>query len=193
MKSILLTAGALAALPVNAPAQDLEADKTALRMLGARYEAAINGGNLSDLKDHMLPDASAVFMTSEERTGLDAMQTYLNEVKAQLGKDTSYTVRLRPDETTFMGDIAIAKGTSDESVRTGRGDALEWQSKWTAVLKKVNGQWLAARLHVSMNPLDNPIISVKSTAGKYLAGLAGVAVGVLLVKVVSLLRGKKSA
>ena len=193
MKSILLTASLLAVTLAAASAQDLEADKAALRELGARYEAAINAGNLAELKDHVLPDASAVFMTGEERTGLDAMQTYLNEVKAQLGKDTSYTVRLHPDETNFQGDIAIARGTSDESISTAKGDVLDWQTKWTAVLKKVNGRWLALRLHVSLNPLDNPIINLRSTAGKYLAGLVGVGVGLLLVKIVSLLRGKKAA
>ncbi len=163
---------------------DRESDKQALRELAAQYEAAINRGDLSSLGDSLLPEASAVFVTGDECRGLPAMQAFYDRVREQLGPGTSYTVKLVPDHTDFYGDVAIGHGLSDERVRFGSGKELSWQTKWTAVLKKTDGAWRTSRLHVSLNPFDNPVIAARSnvTGWSLLAGgiLGGVVAGFLL-------------
>lgn len=154
-----------------------EADKAALRALGQRYEEAINLGNLTSMSDVILPDASAVFATGDEVRGLAAMQGFMDKMKGQLGAGSRYSVKLRPDDTDFFGESAIAHGSSDESVTLGTGRSLSYTTRWTAVLRKVDGHWLVSRLHVSLDPIDNPIVSARLRLRTWMAGGAGLLLG----------------
>jgi uncharacterized protein (TIGR02246 family) len=157
-----------------------EEDKNALRALGARYEKAINEANLSSLSDVVLPGASAVFMTGDEIKGLPAMQQFLERIKAQLGNGAQYTIKLVPDDTDFHGDTAVAHGTSEESVVLGSGRSLRYTTRWTGVLRKVDGQWMAARLHVSLDPIHNPIVDFRIKTQSWLTGGAALVLGLVL-------------
>ena len=167
------------------------ADREALRAIGARYEKAINDGNLSPLADSLLPSMSTVFVTGKEVAGVEAMQKYYEDIKAQLGEGSSFKVKLIPDRTEFFGDMAIAHGRSDESVNFANGSTLAYQTVWTAVLKKTDGQWKGARLHVSMDPVENPIIELKTKWRERLIGGGGLLVGLVLAGAMVWLRGKR--
>lgn len=174
------------------PVDAQDAERQALRSLAARYESAISTGDLMALQDSVHPEASAVFMTADEVSGLPAMQKFLDGIKKQLGEGTKYSVRLNPGPTRFEGDMAIASGTSDEKIVFSNGKELSYQTKWTANLKKVGGKWLALRLHVSLDPINNPIIDFQARAGKWIVGgIAGIG-GILLGLVFASFR-KRSA
>ena len=177
---VSLGLGSAAAQTPAAVDDGREADRQALRALAARYEAAISNGDLMALQDSVLPDASAVFMTGDELTGVPAMQAFFDGIKKQLGAGSKYTIKLNPDDTRFEGDIALAGGTSDEKVVFGNGKEINYQTKWTAILKKVDGKWLAMRLHVSLNPIHNPIIELRTKTQKWLTAGAALAGGILL-------------
>jgi uncharacterized protein (TIGR02246 family) len=161
-------------------------DKDALRALASRYENAISEGNLMLLKDSVREDASAVFITGEKISGLAAMQAYLEKIKSTLGEGSSYSVKLIPDDTYFDGDIAIAEGISEEKVKLAGGKEFSYQTRWTATLKKTDGKWQALRLHVSLNPFDNPIISYRARMQKWtyggIAGTVGLMLGIFIRK-----------
>lgn len=128
-------------------------------------------------------------MTGVEVKGIQNMQKYYDEIKSKIGNGGSYTVKLLPDDTDFHGDVAIAHGASDETVVLGSGKRITYQSRWTAVLEKTNGKWMALRLHVSIDPIENPFVAMKMGVGKWLhlgiGGLAGLAVAFVLVKLKS--------
>lgn len=168
-------------LSAQDPAPDREADKTALRALGARFEAAINQGDLTPLAADLAPDPSAVFLTGDECRGLPAMQAFYDKVRAMLGTGGTYTIKLRPADTDFRGSTAIARGLSEETATTGSGAVYSFETKWTAVLlKQPDGRWLAARLHVSMDPVDNPLAAAKHAAAGWAKLAAGAAAGLPL-------------
>jgi ketosteroid isomerase-like protein len=178
---LFLNTVALAQTPApNNTSDARESDKTALRKLGAAYEQAINNGDLRSLAPMVGPNASAVFETNDEVKGLDAMQSYFDSVKQRLGPGTSYAVQLNPDDAEFLGDVALAHGTSDETVKPGNGHEFHFSTHWTAVLQKDATGWKALRLHVSMNPFDNPMITARlqmrttvvAVLGLVLAGIA---------------------
>jgi ketosteroid isomerase-like protein len=182
-----ILAGALAsAQEPSVLSDDRMEDKRALRELAASYEAAINRGDLTSLQDSLLPEASAVFVTGDECRGLPAMQAFYDGIKAKLGAGSRYTVKLNPDTTDFYGDVAVGHGTSDEQVTFASGGTLAYQSKWTAVLQKQNGQWQASRLHVSLDPISNPIVAARTSMEGWLklgaGGLGGLFVGFLAGK-----------
>lgn len=166
-------------------------DRETLRAFAARYEQAISQGNLMSLQDVVSADASAVFITGEKITGLPAMQSYLEGVKKQLGEGSSYTVKLIPDDTHFDGNHAIAEGISEEKVVAG-GKEFTYQTRWTAILKHDGETWKAQRLHVSLNPFENPIIAYRARMQKWTyGGIAGV-LGLLLGIFISNFRRKPS-
>ncbi len=171
-----LTAGAALA---QSASDGRDADRDALRALGRRYEEAINTGNLKALADAIEPTASAVFITGDEVTGIEAMQRFLEEVKKIMGEGSHYSVKLVPNTTEFFGDIALAKGTSDETATFGSGRQLFYTTHWTAVLRKIDGQWKATRLHVSGNLFDNPILNIAKKTALW-AAIASLVVGALL-------------
>jgi ketosteroid isomerase-like protein len=157
--SLLFSSAVLAQNP--APADEHAADRAALRELGDRYAQAINEGDLRLLGPFVTPTASAVFATNDEVQGIEAMQQYFDSIKARLGQGSSYTVVLKPDRSEFFGDIALAHGSSDETARLGSGRQYHFATHWTAILRKDGAAWKAHRLHVSMDPLDNPAIAAR--------------------------------
>ena len=166
-----------AAFAKEAPSGDEHAaDRAALRELGGRYEQAINSGDLRPLASSVASSASAVFATNDEVQGLDAMQKYFDSIKERLGKNSSYTVKLNPDRTEFFGDIALAHGRSDETAKLGSGREYRFTTHWTAVLQKDAKGWKALRLHVSMDPLDNPAITARLQKRTLVVATAGVLV-----------------
>lgn len=119
------------------------------------------------------------------------MQSYLEGVKKQLGEGSSYTVKLIPDDTHFDGNHAIAEGISEEKVVAG-GKEFTYQTRWTAILKHDGETWKAQRLHVSLNPFENPIIAYRARMQKWTyGGIAGV-IGLLLGIFISKFRRKPS-
>jgi len=183
---VLLAFATLLPAQEAAPPDDRDADKTALRALAKTYETAINSGDLSSLAGSLLPEASAVFLTGDECRGLPAMQAFYDNIKSQLGPGSRYSVKLHPDTTDFHGDIVIGHGTSDEHVVLGSGKELSYQAKWTAVLKKSGDRWLASRLHISLDPINNPIVATRYAVTGWLmlgaGALGGSVVGYLLGK-----------
>jgi ketosteroid isomerase-like protein len=157
--SLLLLGTAVA--ETSAPDDRHAADRAALRALGSQYEQAINSGDLRPLAPSIAPEASAVFATNDEVQGLEAMQKYFDSIKQRLGAGSSYTVKLVPDRTEFFGDFALAHGRSEETAKLGSGREYRFTTHWTAVLDKDGGTWKARRLHVSMDPLDNPAITAR--------------------------------
>jgi ketosteroid isomerase-like protein len=167
-----------------------EADKQALRALGASYEKAINSGDLNPLASSLSSTASAVFLTNDEVQGLPAMQAFFDDIKKRLGEGSSYTVKLVPDDTQFFGDTALAHGAADETVRLGNGSSFTYTTRWTALLRKLDGIWKAERLHVSLNPIDNPIVAARSKAQSWLVGVVAALAGIVLGFLMARLRRK---
>jgi hypothetical protein len=63
------------------------------------------------------------------------------------------------------------------------GKTYELKSRWTATLVKVDGKWLLAAYHISMNVLDNAILSA-AKSGLYLAAGIALVIGVLIGRII---------
>lgn len=177
-----------AIIAASAQGEDREPDKQALRALAARYETAINKGSFARLQDSAAPEVSAVFMTGVELRGLAAMEAYYEKIKKQIGSGGSYTVKLQPADTDFYGDVAVAHGSSAETVVLGNGKRIVYQSQWTAVLRKVAGKWMAARLHVSIDPIENPFITMKMKMAQAICLALGALAGLLIAWIIARIR-----
>ncbi len=157
-----------------------EADHQALRAIKSLYEDAIQSNNLEKLRPHVADDFSGIMVTNEAVEGMEEMKKYWDQIKKLMGEGGSYTVIVEPERSWIHGDLALAKGSTQDLVKTGSGTEYTFQSRWTALLQKENGTWKLLRIHGSMDPLKNAFVLAEIRATRWLAGGIMLAVGLLV-------------
>ena len=155
-----------------------EADHDALRQIRAVAEKAINTNNLDLFKPYLADDFSIVTYTDREFSDFVAFKQRWQKTRDELLDGGTYTTEMQPELSQIIGDIAIARGNSQNVLINGSGERFEFPSRWTAVLHKVDGQWKVVRAHSSLSPFDNPLlragvkdIVIKVGASALLVGL----------------------
>lgn len=152
-----------------------------LRTLRLSIIDAINKGDIDSVIKHVHPDAVITWQNSEVCRG----QKGLKEFFERMGKDSfkGYKVPPTPDELTILhgGDTGISFGETVAEYHL-LGKSYELKSRWTATLVRVDGKWLLAGYHISMNVLDNAILSA-AKSGIYLAGGVALVIGILIGRI----------
>jgi len=171
-----------------------EADHQALRELKAVFEEAASGNKLELLQPYMHHPFSVVTYTNREFTEFQAFKAQWQKTRDEIVGDGVYQVVLRPERSEIYGDIAITHGDSDNVLVTSNGTRYEFNSRWTAVCRKVAGQWKIVRAHSSLDPFGNPML--RGRVRRYLfavgagAAVAGLLLGTLLVLAIQWFRGQ---
>jgi ketosteroid isomerase-like protein len=166
---------------------DEEQDHEALRQLRAVYEQAVNENRLELLAPHLDASFTGVMLTGDQVSGFDGLKAYWAKIRDLMGPGGRYTVKLNPDLSLLFGDVALAKGTTEDVVVTDAGE-YRFSGHWTAVLQRKDGAWKVVRAQGSMDPIGNPFVKkgmsrvglVGGGAGIVLGGLAGVFAGMAL-------------
>ncbi|MCE9615522.1 MAG: nuclear transport factor 2 family protein [Lentisphaerae bacterium] len=175
----LSLAVALLAGVVHAQVADEEADHEALRRLRTVFEQAVRDNNLDLMAPYIDPEFSVVSFTDREFTSFDAYKTQWQITREQLLQGGTYTVTLLPVRSQILGNLAIAKGDSENVLVTGQGKRFTFGAHWTVVLRKTDGQWRVLRAHYSLDPFGNPM--VRSGFRKVAMQIAGVSAAIGLI------------
>lgn len=165
----------------------------ALRELKATYEKAVHTGDLSPLRPLFTPDTTAVMILGQEIRSFAELEQHWKYVRDLIGAGGSYTTTLKPEPSLIVGDFALARGTSDELVKTDEGTEYAFTSRWTAVCRQIDGQWKVLRLHGSMDPVTNVFTTTFMHRAKLIYGLGGIVLGAATGLGIGLLRRKRSA
>lgn len=167
----------------TSPGTGTEADHEALRQLRAEYERAIREDQIGILRSHLHTDFHGVMVTGHAVDSFDELEQYWRDIKSLIGEGGTYTTTVNPELSDFVGDIGLARGTTDDVLVTSNGQEFTFRTLWTAVLQRQDGQWKIRRLQGSMDPVNNPFVrefsrrAVWTTAA---SGGAGLSVGLLL-------------
>jgi ketosteroid isomerase-like protein len=163
---------------------DNETDHQALRELKAVFEKAASENDLELLRPHVHENFSAVTFTNREFTDFDAFKDRWQKTRDEIVGSGSYKVTLLPERSRIDGDWAIARGDSENVLVNSAGKEYHFNSRWTAICRKVDGEWKLIRAHSSVDPFGNPMLLdgvktriIQFTAG---AGIAGLVVGGLV-------------
>jgi ketosteroid isomerase-like protein len=177
----LPVAPALAAqeAPVVAGASD-EVEHEALRQMRAIYEQAIRDNRLDALAPFLHQDFKGVMVTGRDVTGLNGLKGYWSDIQALIGEGGRYTTTLKPELSVLLGDVALARGSSDDVVVTSDGQEFRFTSLWSAVLQKEGGQWKLRQAQGTIDPVDNPFVREFTRRAVMGAGAVGAGGGVLL-------------
>ncbi len=176
----LMTCGLASAQNQAKPADDPAHDE--LRGLRTQIIEAITKGDFDRMLSSVHPDVVITWQNNEVCRGHKGLRDFFD----RMGKDTfkGYKTPPTPDELTILhgGNTGVSFGQTVADYHL-LGSTHEMKSRWTATLIKENGRWLLASYHVSMNVLDNPILSLAKNSLYLAAGLAllaGLVVGRLL-------------
>jgi hypothetical protein len=115
------------------------------------------------------------------------LQQYWRDIRELMGEGGSYTTTLKPELSTLMGDVALARGTTDDVVRTGEGKEFRFTTLWSAILQREAGAWKIRYVQGTMDPIANPFVQefarralIRTSAIGILAGLiVGMAFGLI--------------
>ena len=171
----------LVSLPWSVSLAQDNADRQALQALKPVYEQAMREGNPALLKPHLDPEFTGVMVTGESVTGYDGVEKYWQYIWDLMGEGGQYTVTVTEDgPALFAGDLAIASGTTEDKVVTSVGKEFHFTSRWTAIMRKQEGEWKILRIHASMNPISNEFIAAQVTTVTMITGSIAAAVSLIL-------------
>ena len=182
--------------PAQEQTQDDEADHEALRRLRAVAEQAINENRLELLRPHLQEEFWVVTYTDRQFSDFDTFQAQWQKTRDELLDGGSYTTQLNPERSLIFGDIALTRGNSENVLVTADGAEYGFPSHWSAVCRKIDGDWKIIQAHSSLNPFDNLLL--KATVKDWLlkiavgAGLAGLVLGWLTSALFIVIRRRRT-
>ncbi len=170
-----------------APAAGEEADHEALRLLKTAYEEAIRNNKIETLAGHFHPDFHGVMVTGRPVNSFADVQQFWRDLRTLIGDGGTYTTTINPERSVILGDIALARGTTDDVVRTAAGKEYRVTTLWSATLQKDGGAWKVRSLQGTMDPIGNPFVGEVASRAvlQYAsgAGVIGLVLGLLLGRV----------
>jgi ketosteroid isomerase-like protein len=164
--------------PITQPSgPDEEADHESLRRLRQVYERAVNEDQIDLLAPNLHPDFFGVMITNEHVRSLEDMRGYWQRIKQLIGEGGRYTTTLNPERSVIIGNLAFARGTSDDVVVTDDGTEFRFSTSWTVVCQRDGGQWRVLRAQGTMDPVQNEFVQTFMRRAILQAGLIGGLVG----------------
>ena len=175
--------------------KDETSEHAALRALVPIYEQAVNDRKPELLEPYLDPSFSGVMVTGESVESFASLQDYWKKIQDMLGPDGTYHVKVNvPAGAMLHGDWAVARGTTEDIVNP-KGREYRFNSTWTAVCQKTDGQWKLLRIQSTMDPVTNAFVNAAllrtSVITGTIAGSIGVVVGVIVCIVIGNARAAK--
>jgi ketosteroid isomerase-like protein len=170
-------------IPPSSSGND-EAEHEALRKLKAVYEDAVRNNRIDALSGSFHSDFHGVMVTGRAVNSFADVQQFWRDIRGLIGEGGSYTTTLNPERSVILGDLALARGTTDDVVKTNDGHEYRFTTLWTATLQKEGGSWKIRSVQGTMDPIANPFVRefekrllVRVSSG---VGVASLVIGALI-------------
>ena len=179
---------ALLALSASALAlaeQNQDAERAALQAMLGSIESALNEKSFDRVVPLLDENAVVIFLNGEVTRGIEQARAYFDKT---LGQSNPILSDYRTSASVgaparFIGDIAIADGSTQDTFVFAQGSEMVVDTKWTVTLEKQGDAWKILQLQFSSNLFDNPLVASAKNNLLLFAGMAvvaGLAIGFLL-------------
>ena len=135
-----------------------EAEHEALRRLKSGYEEAVRNNRIDALAPYFHSDFHGVMVTGRAVNGFGDVQQYWRDIRGLIGEGGTYATTVNPEPSVIVGDLALARGTTDDVVRTKDGQEYRFTTLWTATLQKEGGTWKIRTIQGTMDPIGNAFV-----------------------------------
>ncbi len=154
-----------------------------LRNLRTDIIGAITKGDIETVLQHVHPDVVVTWQNAEVCRGRQGLKDFFERMGKKSFK--GYKVPPTPDQLTILhgGDTGVSFGETIAEYHLF-GKNYEIKSRWTATLVKEDGRWLVAAYHISMNTLDNPLLTA-AKRGIYLAAAGALVIGLMIGRILA--------
>jgi ketosteroid isomerase-like protein len=174
-----------------------EAEHEALRKLKAVYEDAVGNNHIDALSGSFHSDFHGVMVTGRAVNSFADVQQFWRDIRGLIGEGGSYTTTVNPERSVILGVVALARGTTDDVVKTSDGHEYRFTTLWTATLQKEGGAWKIRSVQGTMDPIANPFVRefekrllVRVSSG---VGVASLVIGALIGAVWQRRRNRRTA
>lgn len=158
------------------------ADRQQLLGILGDIERGINDANVELMVRHIDDKAVVTWLNAEVSQGPDGVRDYFRRMVGS-GPDTvlsKYQTHPKISQPAiFYGDVAVANGTTEDEFTPHRRSVFHFSSRWTATLRKLDGQWKIIALNLSTNTFNNALISELERFALF-TGAGGLVGGLLL-------------
>ena len=189
LASAVLVGTCAAVTAATLESESHEDERKALRGLLAEVEQALNAHDVNGITPYLHPAVVVTYQNAEVSRGIDEVKAFYTRMLSgadAVVKDFSTSAEVSAP-AVFLGNSAVAHGTTSEHYTLAEGLDFTLDTRWTATVTNDGGGWKVAALHFSSNLFDNPILAGTRMTLWY-AGAAGVVLGMLLMVVVRRLR-----
>ena len=138
-----------------------DADRQALLKILSDVEQGVNDNNLDLMLQHMDEHVVVTWLNAEVSNGTNAVRGYFTKMvgdakTAVLKKYETHPTITQP--AVFYGDVAVAVGETEDIFSPHDRSTFHLDSRWSAVLHKVDGKWKIISLTLSNNVFDNTLL-----------------------------------
>ncbi len=170
-----------------------EADRAQLLSILKDVETGINSRQIDLMLRHIDDKSVVTWLNAEVSRGPEGVRAYF----AKMVGDAPGTVLSKyvthpkiSEQAVFYGDVAIAHGTTADEFTPHARSEFRFDSRWTASLRKSDGQWRIIALNLSTNTFNNALTAELERL-VWFAGAGGLAGGLLLTATWGYLRRRK--
>ena len=163
-----------------------------LRELLSGIEKVVNAEEYDNLAQYFHKDMRVTMSNQEVLSSHSDIKKFFNFWFGEKGFLQRVEMKLTADSFTELyanKTMGIVRGDGEENTYLSDSRFFPIKTRWTAtVIKDTDGKWRILSLHLGVNFLDNPILSVAENSGKYFAvggGLIGLLVGIILGVLIS--------
>ena len=114
--------------------------------------------SIDALAPHFHSDFHGVMVTGRAVNSFADVQQFWRDIRGLMGEGGTYTTTVNPERSVILGDVALARGTTDDVVKTSGGHEYRFSTLWTATLQKEGGNWKIRTLQGTMDPIGNPFV-----------------------------------
>lgn len=157
-----------------------EAEWVKIRELKKIYEDALQNNKLDSLAPYISESFTGTVLSGEQIVGLAGLKSYNQKTRELIGEGATYTLKVVHQPGWMSGDVAVAYGSTEETVVTSKNNRFEYPASWSAVLRKEGGVWKLVRLHISLDPVRNPFADFFAWKKYQLYLVGALVVGLLL-------------
>lgn len=192
--AILVCAIFTATLIPSGLAQDEEQEHEQLRALRRNFAEALNTKQFDPLVPLLDDEIDVITVDNQKLEGIEELRGYWDYLFA--GEDAildGMQVNAEADDLTefITPDIGFVQGTAVSVFDFRRLGERELDARWSALVRKTNGQWKIYKLHFSGNINDNPVVRAAHAIGN-MKGIGGLIIGFILgALIVGIVMNKK--
>lgn len=191
--ALVVMPGAWAVVPAAAQQPDEAATHEELRMLRDGMFAAWQQRDLDALLTYVDENVVVTWQNAEVNRGHDGIRSFYDEMLGgddPILADMQSTLEMQEMSLLHGQDAAIAYGTLHDEVTfnvtpasapfIGSDSTISLDSRWTAALARKDGRWQLTAFHVSTNMFSNPVLSMATSATRWIMGIFGMIFGLII-------------